>query len=102
MPKLVCYGLGDGIVPDVTPLQPPNLNRVGNIDQVVCHTLRFLTHFVLFLKSADSDIPVINIFFFRNFFCGLSTIICLNLEIVSFVQTASLVAHYIMICFSPV
>ncbi|CAH8560518.1 unnamed protein product [Schistosoma bovis] len=57
MPKLVCYGLGDGIVPDVTPLQPPNLNRVGNIDQVVCHTLRFLTHFVLFLKSADSDIP---------------------------------------------
>ncbi|CAH8554149.1 unnamed protein product [Schistosoma guineensis] len=57
MPKLVCYGLGDGIVPDVSPLQPPNLNRVGNIDQVVCHTLRFLTHFVLFLKSADSDIP---------------------------------------------
>ncbi|XP_018649525.1 putative nuclear pore complex protein [Schistosoma mansoni] len=57
MPKLVCYGLGDGIVPDVTPLQPPNLNKVGNTDQVVCHTLRFLTHFVLFLKSADSDIP---------------------------------------------
>ncbi|KAH8878456.1 Nuclear pore complex protein Nup107 [Schistosoma japonicum] len=56
MPKLVCYGLGDDIVSDVTPLQPPNLNKVGTIDHVVCHTLRFLTHFVLFLKSADSDI----------------------------------------------
>ncbi|CAH8507402.1 unnamed protein product [Schistosoma turkestanicum] len=56
MPKLVCYGLGDEIVPDVIPLQPPNLNKIGQINQIVCHTLRFLTHFVLFLKSADSDI----------------------------------------------
>ncbi|VDQ05035.1 unnamed protein product [Trichobilharzia regenti] len=56
MPKLVCYGLGDGVVPEIGPIQPPDFSRVGNIDQVVCHTLRFLTHFVLFLKSAESDI----------------------------------------------
>ncbi|CAH8851745.1 unnamed protein product [Trichobilharzia szidati] len=56
MPKLVCYGLGDGVVPEIGPIQPPDFSRVGNIDQVICHTLRFLTHFVLFLKSAEADI----------------------------------------------
>ncbi|CAH8556516.1 unnamed protein product [Heterobilharzia americana] len=56
MPKLVSYSLGNGIVSEMSPLQPPDFSRVGNIDQVVCHTLRFLTHFILFLKSAESDI----------------------------------------------
>nr|CAH8820190.1 unnamed protein product [Trichobilharzia regenti] len=84
MPKLVCYGLGDGVVPEIGPIQPPDFSRVGNIDQVVCHTLRFLTHFVLFLKSAESDIQDV----------ACSEIIKAYLCFLMVIKNADLVAYY--------
>ncbi|VDP84333.1 unnamed protein product [Echinostoma caproni] len=59
MPKLVTAGLGLTLPPDLGPLntlEPPQHIQSGTKDVVVCQALRFLAHFVLFLRAVEPNI----------------------------------------------
>ncbi|TPP65376.1 hypothetical protein FGIG_05753 [Fasciola gigantica] len=56
MPKLVSTSIGLTVPPDLSPmntLEPPQEVHTGTRDPAVCQMLRFLVHFVLFLRAVE-------------------------------------------------
>lgn len=70
MPKLVSVGLGLALTPELGPLnamEPPYEIQTGIRDPVVCQMLRFLVHFVLFLRTVEPCMQVTESYVFLYF-----------------------------------